>query len=120
MTSSLLISFQDSVPVLERRYKLLRDVAGEDVLAEIPLKLMANFTCIEPMQQMIAHHLAPYGINPQSFSVYFDGSTFEYFPKILSVRVFVFRDSYSFDFTKPQWLGSPRSRKTEQLLLGHK
>lgn len=81
---------------------------------------MANFTCIEPMQRLIAHHLTPYGIDAQAFSVHFDGATFEYFPKILNVRVFIFPDTYSFDFTKPQWLGSPRSRKTEQLLLGHK
>ena len=100
-------------------YRKIRDTRGLEILHAIEMKIPANFSIAEPCKSNIAHKLEPYGIDGLEFCIMFDGATFEYFPKLLYVTVFIYEDYYSFEFTKPQWLGAPLSKKTDQALLGH-
>lgn len=104
--------------VFKRRYKRLSDVKSERILATVQLELMANFSFIPKSQEIIRHYLEPYNIDAHDFSIHFDGATFEYYPKQLKVTVYIFENYYSFDFTKPQWLGQPLSKNTDAMLLG--
>lgn len=104
--------------VRKRAYKRLNDLKGEKILATVQLELMANFSFIPRSQNIIRYYLEPYGIDAHKFSIHFDGATFEYYPKQLKVTVYIFEHYYSFDFTKPQWLGQPLSKNTDAMLLG--
>ena len=103
----------------KKQYRKIRDTKGLDILHTIEMKIPANFSVVEPAKSNIARRLGPYGIDGWEFCIMFDGATFEYFPKLLYVTVFVYETYYSFEFTKPQWLGAPLSKKTDQALLGH-
>lgn len=102
----------------ERTYRKLADMAGEKILAVEHLELIANFSFIPKTQQIITQKLSKYNIDPHKFSVSFDSCTFEFYPKTLKVFVYIYEFHYSFEFTKPQWLGQPRSKNTEMVLLG--
>ncbi len=96
----------------------LRETTEKEILAAIPLDLIANFSFIPASQDKIKRALSPYGINAEEFCIRFDGATFEFYPKQLKATVFIYVDCYNFEFTKPQWLGAPLSKNTEKMLLG--
>lgn len=101
-----------------RPYKKLKDINGERLISTETLELIANFSFVPQTQKIIESKLAKYGIDCHEFSVHFDGATFEYFPKQLKVKIYIFQFCYSFDFTQPQHLGQPLSKNTDQMLLG--
>lgn len=103
---------------IKRSYKRLSDLVGQEILASVDLELIANFSFVPASQNIIKQKLSCYRIDAHDFSIHFDGATFEYYPKQLKVTVYVFQNHYSFDFTKPQHLGQPRSKNTETMLLG--
>ncbi len=104
--------------VEKRPYKRLLELAGDEVLFVSRFELIANFSFVPASQNIIKQKLSCYRIDAHDFSIHFDGATFEYYPKQLKVTVYVFQHHYSFDFTKPQHLGQPRSKNTETMLLG--
>lgn len=103
---------------VNRHYLKLNEVQGLEILHTIPLDIIANFSFVPQTQERLSQYLTPWGIDVHGFCIYFDGATFEYYPKQLKVIVYIFEDCYSFDFTKPQWLGQPLSKNTEAMLLG--
>lgn len=104
--------------VKKRAYVRLRETVEQEIIATETFELIANFSFVPQTQAVIKRKLEKYDIDSYDFSIHFDGATFEYFPKQLKVTVYVFQHHYSFDFTKPQHLGQPRSKGTEIMLLG--
>ncbi len=93
--------------------------SGRNIVATENFVLPANFSFTPTGVRIIAFYTEKYGIDPEQFAVLFDGATFEYFTKQIKVSVSIYDNAtYDFEFTKPQWLGSPGIRNAEDMCPG--
>ena len=85
------------------------------------MELPANFAFVGNTPDQVAKLVEPYDIDALELCLLFDGATFEYYTKRLKVAIYIYdQPYYSFEFTKPQWLGAPPSKHVSALVPGIK